>query len=245
MQLKVIGSSSAGNCYLIFNREECLIIELGFKFNVIKQTLNYNLSNVVGALVTHMHGDHSKGMLEAINAGIDVYASAGTIKEMGYLSPRLHAISHGKEYKIGNFEVKPFDVTHDVPEPLGFLIRHPEIGSMVFMTDLQYSPYIFDPITHYLVEANYCQNILNQKRQAGLLHPSVERHVRQGHMSIQTCSNLLSENDLSQTINIVLLHLSDSNSDARAFQKQIQAETAKTVYIADKGLLIDLNLHPF
>lgn len=55
MKLKVLGSSSKGNCYLLESDKEVLIIELGISFKEIKKALNFDISKVVGALVTHEH----------------------------------------------------------------------------------------------------------------------------------------------------------------------------------------------
>lgn len=55
MKLKCIASSSAGNCYLLEGGKEILIIELGINFKDTKKALNYDLSKVVGAVVSHAH----------------------------------------------------------------------------------------------------------------------------------------------------------------------------------------------
>ena len=78
MKLKVLGSSSKGNCYLLQNENECLIIECGISFKEIKIGLDFNLRNVVGCLVTHEHKDHSKSLQDLLRAGINVYTSFGT-----------------------------------------------------------------------------------------------------------------------------------------------------------------------
>jgi DNA/RNA-binding domain of Phe-tRNA-synthetase-like protein len=57
---------------------------------------------------------------------------------------------------------------------------------------------------------------------------------------------MLKANNLSQVNNIVLIHLSDGNSDAEDFQKQVTELTGKTVYVADAGMIIDnFNKKPF
>lgn len=55
MNLKIIGTGSKGNCYLLQGENETLIIEAGVNFADIKKALNYNLSNVVGVLLSHAH----------------------------------------------------------------------------------------------------------------------------------------------------------------------------------------------
>src|SRR5260221_9371765 len=128
MKLRVLASGSAGNCYLLENSTECLIIEVGIRFENIKQALNFNLRNVVGALVSHEHADHSQGVRKALLSGIDCYMSQGTASALKIEHHRLNIISHNQKTKVGNFEIMAFDVKHDCAEPLGFLIRHHETG---------------------------------------------------------------------------------------------------------------------
>ena len=56
MILKVLGSSSTGNCYLLQSSEgETLIIECGVHLKEIKKALNFNIRNVAGVLISHEH----------------------------------------------------------------------------------------------------------------------------------------------------------------------------------------------
>jgi ribonuclease BN (tRNA processing enzyme) len=56
---------------------------------------------------------------------------------------------------------------------------------------------------------------------------------------------VLQSNDLSQVSNIILLHLSDGNSDQNRFAKEIREVTGKQVYVAEKGFEISLNKTPY
>ena len=58
MKLIVLGSSSSGNCYILDNGKEALIIEAGIRFQEVKKALDFNLRKVVGCVVTHAHNDH-------------------------------------------------------------------------------------------------------------------------------------------------------------------------------------------
>ena len=59
MKLKVLGSNSLGNCYILENKDEALILEAGIKLVNVKKALNYNISKIVGCLVSHEHNDHA------------------------------------------------------------------------------------------------------------------------------------------------------------------------------------------
>lgn len=54
-KLKVLGSSSAGNGYILQTCSEKIVIEAGVSDKLILANIDYNLKGVVGVLVTHAH----------------------------------------------------------------------------------------------------------------------------------------------------------------------------------------------
>ena len=233
MTLKVLGSESAGNCYLLESFFEIIILEAGISFHEVKKALNYDLRKVTACLITHSHGDHCKYAADYIKAGIDIYTSAETIQAAGLSGHRVHPIQANTMIKIGEFKIIPFPGPHGVPT-LGFLISHPFSGSILFVTDAACIPNKFNNLSHILIEANYHDEILTSDRAVGK------------HMSLYTCLEFLKANDLRQVHNIVLLHLSHTNSDAKLFKKTVQTIAPNTtVWVADKNLEVYLSKHPF
>ena len=78
MKLKVLGSSSSGNCYILESDTEALIIEAGLPFMEVKKALNFNVRKIVGVVVSHSHGDHvdPDSILNAIRAPLLSYSIA-------------------------------------------------------------------------------------------------------------------------------------------------------------------------
>jgi len=246
MKLQVLSSSSSGNCYFFFNQFETLIIEAGVKFREVQKALNYDLSTVVGCLVSHEHGDHMGRVEEFLGAAIPVYCSRGSADRFNFKALRRpKTCSHGKAFHLGNFKILPFRVEHDAAEPLGFLISHPETGKILFLTDTCYSEYTFKNLSHLLIEANFDHDMLENNIQLGKVHPFRRERLLRSHMSLETCKELLSANDLSQVRNIVLLHLSSQNADPDYFKSEIEKHTGKIVSIAAKGLTININKEGF
>jgi len=243
MLLRVLGSSSAGNCYLLESEDETLIIECGISFKEIKKALYFNLRNVVGCLVTHEHKDHSKSLQDLLRAGINVYTSAGTskaiLKEKGIIEPcnRLKPIQSLKGFKIGGFDILPFDVKHDASEPLGFIVNHKDTGDILLATDTYYIEYRFKKLSHILIECNYSAEILEQNN----IDEARKERLLRSHFSLENVKEFIKANDNPSLQNIVLLHLSDGNSNAKEFKEQIYELTGKRVEVADKGLEIELN----
>lgn len=238
MKLKILGSGSAGNCYLLQSDIETLIIECGLSYKTILKGLNFNLNNVVGVLASHSHKDHSRSILNFTNNGIDVYISADTACSCGVDGFWMNLISAEKQLYIGEFTVLPFELEHD-DYNLGFLIKHKEIGKLLYITDTQYCKYSFKGLTHILIEANYSKEILQTNIENGL-NPIMAQRLLKSHFSLENVKEFLKANDLSQCEDITLIHLSDSNSNAKQFKTEIERFTGIPTYIADTGLTIEL-----
>ena len=249
MQLQVINSNSQGNAYILESSSgQRLLIECGVSFDKIKQALGFNLGNIAGCLLTHEHGDHAKAVNDVIKWGINVYASAGTHQALGTdKSHRAKVCRSEVPFTAGEFKVMPFDVKHDVREPLGFLISHPESGAILFLTDSYYCEYDFSSIVfhHIIIEANYCQKILDGRVAAGSNPKFLRDRVFTSHMSIETCKKTLATYNLAEVKNIVLIHLSDGNSDEARFKKEVEEQTGKQVYVARPGLKVFFNRTAF
>jgi phosphoribosyl 1,2-cyclic phosphodiesterase len=233
--IKVLASGSSGNCYIIQAGEEILLLECGINFKNIKQGLGFDLSKVKGCLVTHEHKDHSKAINEVMKAGINVYLSEGTaasIENIEIVSKyRLHSIKHRETFEIGGFSITPFTTEHDVAEPLGFLIYHPQIGKLLFATDTYYLKYVFNNVDHILIECNYSEDVLPQL-------PAWRARTIKSHMSLETLKEALRAWDLGNTKEIVLIHISQDNGDPDRFQSEIEELTGIKTYLAIPGLEI-------
>jgi phosphoribosyl 1,2-cyclic phosphodiesterase len=236
MLLKVLGSGSAGNCYLLQGDKETLIIECGLPYKTILKGLDFNLSNVVGCVVTHEHLDHSKAISDITRKGIDVYSGEGTIIRSMPMMHRGKTIKSEEIFKVGEFIVLPLEAQHDAAEPLSFLIQHKEFGKLLFITDSYYCKYKFNELDHILIECNYSMEILKGKD----LPKSLKSRIIKSHFELGNVKEFLKSNDLSQVKDITLIHLSDSNSNAAEFKEEIEKLTGKPVYIADKGLELEL-----
>lgn len=238
MILKVLGSSSLGNCYFLQNNNEVLLLECGVSIKDIKQELNDQFSKVVGCLVTHVHKDHSKSINKLLASGIDVYASETTFEVQKH--HRAKILENGDRFKVGNFDVVVFEVNHDCEGAYGYLIHHPDIGKLLFVTDTCSIDYKFNQLNHVLVECNFSDEIIEQNVLNGSILPVVRNRIIKSHFSLDNCSKFVEQNCFGSK-NVVLLHLSDGNSNAEEFKSVMGTKACGDVYIADKGLKIELN----
>ena len=236
MKLKVIGSSSAGNGYILENDREALLIEAGCRFTEVKEALNYDIRKVVGCLVSHEHKDHFKYVCEVKEAGIPV---------LGNERVRPTKVVEDKQgYKLGGFRIVPLSVEHDVP-CFAYIIQHDCIGKLLFVTDTIGFNYRVDGLTQILIEANYCDRMLDENIEAGLIPESLRERIIRSHMEIGTTIDVLHSLNLESVWNIVLIHLSEGNSDMEDFIRRIEAETGRTATVALPGMVMDIKNLPY
>lgn len=242
MKLTVLGSGSKGNCYLLHNDDECLILEAGVPFSEVLRVLKGNIKKVVACLISHEHGDHIKYAGDMLAHGINTYMTPGTWHAKRWMRYYPLMLEKGIEMKKGNFTILPFTTVHDAAEPCGFLIHHRDMGTVLFATDTAYIPNTFEGLTNIIIECNYDESLLASRDD---IPDSLKDRIRQSHQSIDTCIEALKANDLSMVNNIVLIHISDGDGDKERFRCEVQQHTGKQVHIATPDLDIDFNKTPF
>lgn len=227
MRLKCLGSSSAGNCYLLTsNSGETLILDCGIPIKEIKKGLDWNIKGIVGVLCTHKHLDHSKSVKDFRQMGIRIYGLYSKAVPM-------------RTMKIGEFTVKPFDLTtidgswthtdaNGEPCPIyGFLITHKEMGRMLYITDCEVIKWKFKDINHILLGVNYDKDLVDTD------NPKAS-HVFRGHLSIDTACDFVKANDSDSLQNVIMCHLSSENSDRDSFiEKMKNAVNGANVDVAE------------
>lgn len=247
MKLKVLGSSSKGNSYLLQTGTVTLILDAGIRFRDIQQSLGFDLSQVVGSLVTHEHLDHSKAVRDLVTAGVDVYTSLGTACSIGLdQHHRMHYAHNGIQFELNDFTILPFGIEHDCVEPLGYLIQYRPTGEkLLFATDTYFLRYRFPKLNYILIECNYILEILKANIDAGLIPESLKNRLLESHFSLDNVKGFLKANDLSEVRKLILIHLSDGNSDAGRMVSEIQELTKIETVAAAPGMEIELELYPF
>lgn len=232
MDITVIASGSSGNAYRISDGDTALLLDAGIPLQRIKQALNFRVRDLAGCLITHAHGDHAKAAGDLAKAGVDVYTSQGTIDACRLTGHRMKPVKALQEVMIGTFAVLPFDVQHDAPEPLGFLLTSRRTGEkLLYFTDTYYLKYRFTGLTHIMGECNYSMDIVEQSVRNGYIPPELVPRLIKSHMSLEHFLDLLKANNLHEVKQIYLLHLSNNNSDAERFREAVQKLTGTEVYV--------------
>lgn len=249
MRLAVVGTGSKGNCYVLSGDDgESLIIDAGMPIkNVIPFIPDFR--KIRGCLIGHEHLDHARHWQEYGKRGINVYGSQGTLEalnpkgelDMCSLACKRAMVPLVDVVNMGAFVVMAFPVQHDAVEPVGFLIRNRNTGEqIVYATDTYYLKYTFPGTTYWLVECNYCEDLIEAETDLALRNRLLE-----SHMSLRRLVDTLNANDLTQTAKIVLVHLSDQRSDEARMIREVSAVTDAEVVAAHNGEEIELSRTPF
>ncbi len=229
MKLKCIATGSTGNCYsLTSSSGETLILDCGIPIKEIKKGLDWNIKDVVGVLCTHKHLDHSKSVKDFETMGIPICEPYKALLMNQFLANSY-------------FTVRAFDLTtvdgrwthtdaNGEPCPIyGFLITHPEMGRMLYITDCELIKWKFKDINHILLGVNYDKDLVDTD------NPKAN-HVFRGHLSIDTACDFVKANDSDSLQNVIMCHLSSENADKNSFiAKMKNAVNVANVDVAEQG----------
>lgn len=245
MNLHVIATGSGGNCYILDTPRGKLLLDCGVRIRDIKEALGFDLTSVVGCLLTHEHKDHSKAAAELMVLGVDVYTSAGTARACKLEGHRLHIEQDGWMFDVGRgIKVMAIATQHDAAEPLGFVINV-NGEQLLYATDTYYLSYIFKGLNYIIIECNYMLDTLDANIAAGRIPRELRRRLLKSHFELHNLVGFLQASDLKKCRQIILIHLSDGNSDARRMVSEVFLKTGIQCIAADAGMDIKLEMVPF
>lgn len=248
MHLKCLGSSSAGNCYLLTSDSgETLILDCGIPIKEIKKGLGWDIRNVVGCVVTHRHIDHSKSVSDLRKIGIKV--ATPYLANDVYSLVRLY-FDHTR-FRVIAFELATKDGkwTHTNADGsecpcYGYVISHPEMGKLLYVTDTEFVKWRFDDLNHILLGVDYDKNMVDMN------NPMKASHVLRGHLSIDTACKFVEVNYSPDDVkNVIMCHLSSENADKDSFiEKMKKVACGANVDVAERNkewVLANPNECPF
>lgn len=242
IKIKAFGSGSSGNGYLIDDGHSQLIIEAGVPFAKVQEMMQHNFTRLHGVLITHEHRDHCKYIRSFVDkVGANIYTTKGTTDAMfkddvlglKFINRyRFKTLQYKQPVEIGSWTVTAFETMHDVAEPCGFLIDNLDGDRLVFITDSYYVRYTFKNVTHMMIEANYDNDIIEQNLNSNKFGKKLKTRIKESHFDLANTIAFINANKSSRLQEIHLIHLSDSNSDAKKFKESVQRVTGIPVYIA-------------
>lgn len=229
MTLKTIATGSSGNCYILTSdNDKHLILDAGIPIAEIKKGLNYDVENVVGAIVSHSHKDHSLSVNKLKKMGIPIWQP--------YLSDKVRMRT-----RLGEFEIECFNVPHNGTPNRAFLIKV-DGSTILYCTDFEYCPYDLTSrnIDTMIIEMNYQADRISDMDEH-------RQHVVLGHAEEKTTIEILKQN-IKSIKNVILIHMSNSGSlDRGLAMKHVREVIPEYIVVewAIPGKTYNISLIPF
>lgn len=220
MRVAVLGSGSSGNALVVHAGNTRVLVDAGFSGRDLERRLDalgVAPSSVQGIVITHDHGDHTRGMgVFARRHGTPLHMTERTREACAALlrgEEMVRPYQAGRPFLVGDLRVEPFLTVHDAADPVGVALVDECTGLRLGVaTDLGRPT---AQIRHALqgcdllvLEANHDELLLA----TGDYPWSVKRRIASshGHLSNQAAARFALELLHPGLSGVVLAHLSDS-----------------------------------
>ncbi|WP_432661977.1 MBL fold metallo-hydrolase [Wukongibacter baidiensis] len=246
-----LASGSSGNCQYVGTEDTKLLIDAGLTGKYITsalQNIDIDANTINGLLVTHEHSDHIKSVGVLMRKfDIPLYVNEKTWEAM---KEKIGSVK-GKDIRlfkdcdpffIGDIRVKPYNVSHDASNPMGFSFVHDNSKVSITTDSGCVTDEIIDEIKDsdlLVLEANHDVEMVKFGKYPWFLKKRILSDV--GHLSNEAAGNIVTEVVKNGNVKYVLLaHLSKENNFP-----ELAYETVKNIAEENKikiGLDINLDL---
>lgn len=224
ISLKVLGSSSKGNCFILNDDDRNIIIDCG-----VKNTVSYvDINKTDAILLSHGHIDHCgdvKNIKKYYN-GL-YYGNDKTLEILPILENQKYVTEFKKKFEIGNFTILPFEVHHDFKNN-GYLIKHNPSGmKILYIIDTSaINELIFKDIDVFIIEANHSYEWLFKKEVMDF--KDYRTYGSEGHLAIEDTIDFLINSVNYNTKKIILTHISSSCEDYKEIENKVKESFKNT-----------------
>ncbi len=220
MKVCVLSSGSGGNSVYIEAGDSAILLDAGLsekKLSARLALIGREAKDLDAVFVTHEHSDHVSGLGPIVRKHqIPLYTTEGTMRKISHRAGRLpawHPIRSEEPVTIGALSVEPYATPHDAEESVAFIIRD-ENAKLGHATDLGcVTPFVREKLRHctaLLMEANHDIDMLNAGPYSWPLKQRIKSEL--GHLSNESCGELLADVTHSGLRSVVLMHLSETNN---------------------------------
>lgn len=248
-----LGSGSSGNSYFLFTEDYGILIDAGIGIRTLKKHFrDSGLSprQIKAVLVTHDHTDHIKSVGNlAKEYGLPVYATElvhDGIRHNYCVSPKLKEenvrfLRKGQTFRLGDFEVAPFDVPHDSSDNVGYSVRCGEVNFCLVTDAGHATEQIGGHVAkaNYLVlEANHDEDMLTTGPYPDFLKERISGG--NGHLSNKAAARLLAEHATDRLRHVWLCHISEENNHPELALKTVDAVLRSAGFVAGKDFGLEV-----
>lgn len=241
-----LASGSKGNAIYVGTPQTKLLIDAGISGKAIKERLaeiGIALEEIDAVVVTHDHVDHIQGLRTlAYKYGIPVFANQETAKgivELFHGCPKFKIFTTGESFEFKGIEIHPFSIPHDTLDPVGFTLRMDGL-KLGICADLGCVTAL---VRSHLSQCDYLY--LEANHQPSMVHASARPMVykqrvlgRTGHLSNESCGELLAHVAHSGLKHVHLAHLSSECNSPEVALKVV------TETLAQHGIALELTVAP-
>lgn len=219
-RLCVLASGSKGNAIYVRHKDTAILIDAGLSGSDLQRRLHtrgIDPQSLDAVLVSHEHADHILGVgVMSRRFHLPVFVTQPTLKaagdRLGRL-PEVECFQCGAAFHLGSLTIRPFPVSHDAADPVGFSIRADGI-KIGIATDLGTGTRL---VCHHLqgcrllvLEANHDLKMLEE----GPYPWPIKQRIRGrlGHLSNEDSRDLLEQVAGPGLRHVVLAHISETNN---------------------------------
>jgi len=215
-------SGSSGNALFVREGSTSILVDAGISMKRIFSALDSigtDPKELSAIFISHEHNDHIKGAgIISRKLNIPIYANENTWAKMinliGRVAPEnIRIFETGKQFRLGDIEIKPFAIPHDAAEPVGFNIFAND-RKLTIATDIGHvNPEILAHVEGsnlILLESNHDLKML----QIGPYPYQLKRRIagKFGHLSNDSASEIIMHLCKCGTSSFILGHLSKENN---------------------------------
>ena len=230
-QTAVLASGSKGNCTVIRTENTKILLDAGLSGKRISQALksiHLNENKIQALVISHEHNDHIKGAgIICRKFKIPLYITELTYlackRKLGFLPEGFLFFEQGKSFQIGDLIISPFSASHDVVEGCNFIFRKAGDSErkLAIATDLGFSTKLLltklTNATTIILESNHDLKMLLEGSYPSQLKQRVRS--RQGHLSNEQATGVISQVIHPGLKNLILAHLSEQNNKPELAKK--------------------------
>ncbi|VAX23923.1 Zn-dependent hydrolase YycJ/WalJ, required for cell wall metabolism and coordination of cell division with DNA replication [hydrothermal vent metagenome] len=221
IELCVLGSGSSGNSYYVGDEESAFLLDAGFSARDTRRRLDeagLDAGKIRGIVITHDHSDHSKGagvLSRALKA--PVHINEKTYERVKHVIGDPFGINHfcvGASFEVAGFNAASFSIPHDAADPCAFVFSN-KGGSAAVVTDAGSTTFLMETrlkeVDYIVLEANHDPSML----MAGPYPWPLKQRIasRMGHLSNDTCMELLKKVIGPKLQGVTFAHLSEKNNN--------------------------------
>lgn len=213
-------SGSSGNASIISDNTTLILTDCGMSGKKLEEafsSLGLSCADISAILITHEHIDHTRGAgIISRRYNIPVYATKGTFDcaQLGNIPEgNIHYISPGIDFEIGDIGIRPFSISHDANDPVGYnyFLKNKKFTVATDMGEItQTAEESIIGSDEILLEANHDVDMLMYGTYPFALKQRILSNI--GHLSNDSAADACVRLLKSGTKKIMLGHLSNENN---------------------------------